>query len=424
MGRESIMSTPSLPYRERDLSQYVRKAMSTLPVVVITGLRQAGKTTFLRQDPLFADRKYLSLDDLTVLEAARSDPDALVGGNEPLLIDEAQRVPELFLALKRAVDRDRTPGRFVVSGSANLSLLEGITESLAGRSLYLMLHPFTRRERLQLKTEPFLPQLFDDPGAAVAGLTTRDQCAVGGAIAGDEVLAGGMPPVVTLDIDRSLWFLGYEQTYIERDVRQISQIPDLVPFRNVLQISALRTAQLLNLSSLAQDARISPTTATRYMDLLETSFIIERLPPYLRSRAQRLRKTPKLFFADSGLAAHLCSVEDISPRGAQPMRGHLWETWVFENLRGIVDSFLPGAEIGYWSIQGRTEVDFVVSYKRRAIAIEVKSASRFGKSDLKGLRSFVDQTPQARAGILAYNGEQALDLGNQLFAVPLAWLLS
>jgi hypothetical protein len=160
------------------------------------------------------------------------------------------------------------------------------------------------------------------------------------------------------------------------------------------------------------------------MDLLETSFVVERLPAFLRSRAQRLRKTPKLFFSDSGLAAHLGSIEDISIRAAEPMRGHLWETWVFENLRGLVDGFLPGGEIGYWSIQGRTEVDFVVSYKRQAIGIEVKSSSSFGKSDLKGLRSFVEQTAGAAAGVLAYNGEQTLDLGNRVYAIPLPLLLS
>lgn len=395
--------------------------MSTLPIVVITGLRQSGKTTFLRQDPLFSHRRYLSLDDLATLEAARADPDALVAGSEPLLIDEAQRVPDLFLAIKRAVDRDRTPGRFVLSGSANLTLLEGITESLAGRALYLRLHPFTRRERLQLAGEPFLTRFLDSPDDALRSLRERTMGDVGGSVSGQEVLDGGMPPVVALDIDRRLWFLGYEQTYVERDVRQLSQIPDLVPFRHVLQLAALRTGQLLNVSGLAQDARLSPTTAARYLDLLETSFVVERLPPFLQSRAQRLRKTHKLFFADAGLAAHLSAVEDL-PAG-HPMRGHLWETWTFQNLRGIVDSFLPGAEIGYWSIQGRTEVDFVISHKRRAIAIEVKSSTRFGKGDLRGLRSFLDQTPMAETGILAYNGEEVLDLGQGVFAVPLPWLL-
>ena len=417
------MTPTTLPYRTRDLSGYVAKAISTLPVVVITGLRQAGKTTFLRQDPLLSDRRYLSLDDLATLESARTNPDALVSSPGPLLIDEAQRVPDLFLAIKRAVDVDRAPGRFVLSGSANLALLEGITESLAGRALYLRLHPFTRREALEIGESPFLPRFFESPSDAIRQAATEDIEEVGGAVRDEEILSGGMPPVVTLDIDRRLWFLGYEQTYVERDVRQLSQIPDLVPFRNVLQLSALRTGQLLNLSNLAQDARISPTTASRYMDLLETSFVIERLPPFLQSRAQRLRKTPKLFFADSGLAAHLAAVEDISSGSGQNMRGHLWETWAFQNLRGIVDSFLPGADIGYWSIQGRTEVDFVVSYKRRAVAIEVKASSTFGRNDLKGLRTFVEQTPQAKAGLLAYNGTQVLDLGGEIYAVPLARLL-
>lgn len=417
------MTKTELPYRERDLASAVERAKKTLPVVVITGLRQAGKTTFLQEDPAFAEYRYRTLDDLSTLEAAREDPDRLVAGEEPVLIDEAQRVPDLFLAVKRAVDERREPGRFVLSGSANLNLLEGITESLAGRALYLRLHPFTRRERLGLGGEPFLPAFFRDPTLPEGWRPSRSR-EVGGMVEDEEILDGGMPPVVTLELDRRFWFLGYEQTYVERDVRQLSQIPDLVRFRNLLQLAALRTGQLLNASSLGRDARVSSSTASRYLDLLETTFVVERLPPFLRSRGQRLVKTPKLFFADSGLAAHLCGIDDLRPPGGEPLRGHLFETWVYQNLRGLVDAFLPGVEIGFWSIQGRREVDFVLSYRRRSLAIEVKSGSSFRKSDLKGLRAFLAEADDGIAGILAYNGEEAFDLGDRLFAIPLAWLLS
>ena len=404
-------------YLPRDLSAYAVRALSTVPVVVIAGLRQTGKTTFLCHDPIFHGRRYLNLDTFTNLEAARLDPDGLIQGEDPLLIDEAQRAPELFLALKRAVDRRRRPGQFVLSGSANLSLLEGVSETLAGRSLYMRLHPFTRRELKKAGTRPFLPSFFEQPRTPEPGPAPDP-------VSDEEILDGGMPPVAVDRSDRRLWLRGYEQTYIERDVRQLRQIADLGAFRHLVRLSALRSAQLLNTSGLGRDARLPATTTARYLDLLETSFVIERLPPFVRSKSQRLVKSPKLFFADSGLAAYLAAVDDIGLASGEVLRGPLWETWVFQNLRGLVDAFLPDVELGFWSVQGRHEVDFVLSRGRRSVAIEVKSGSRVRKSDLTSLRHFLEVTPGAVAGVLAYNGREAVSLGDRVWAIPFDTLLS
>ncbi|MCG8458796.1 MAG: ATP-binding protein [Holophagales bacterium] len=404
-------------YLARDLSTYAARALSAVPVVVITGLRQAGKTTFLRRDPIFRGRRYLNLDTFATLEAARQDPDGLILGEDPLLIDEAQRAPELLLALKRAVDHHRRPGQFVLSGSANLSLLEGASETLAGRSLYMRLHPFTRRELKNTDARPFLPSFFEQP-------RTPEPGPIPDPVRDEEILDGGMPPVAVDRSDRRLWLRGYEQTYIERDVRQLRQVADLGTFRNLVRLSALRSAQLLNTSSLGRDAKLPATTTARYLDVLETSFVIERLPAFVRSKSQRLMKSPKLFVADSGLAAHLAAVDEISLESGEALRGPLWETWVFQNLRGLVDAFLPDVELGFWSIQGRHEVDFVLSRGRRSIAIEVKSGTRFRKSDLTGLRHFLEVTPGAVAGVLAYNGREAVSLGDRAWAIPLDTLLS
>lgn len=405
-------------YQQRELAPLVQEALGSLPVVVVTGLRQAGKTTFLLQDEAFRCRRYLTLDDLATLEAARRDPEALVSGDDPITIDEVQRSPDLLLAIKRQVDRRRIPGRFLLSGSANLSLLEGVSDSLAGRALYLTLHPFSHRERTgRLSQPPFLTQFLEKP--------TLPSAAEAEPIRDDDILDGGLPPVALGDAaSRELWFLGYEQTYIERDVRDLSQVGDLVAFRNLLRLAALRTGKILNQSELARDSRLPMTTVSRYMGLLEASFILTRLAPHLRSKAARLIKSPKLFVTDSGLAAHLTAVTSLGPETGEPLRGALFESWVLQNLQSILGAHLPRARVDYWSVQGRHEVDFVVATDRAALAIEVKAASRFSDRDIAGLLAFMESTPDVRAGILAYNGTQALSLGRGLFAIPLGMLLS
>lgn len=407
-----------MTYRPRELSRQLADALESLPVVVLTGMRQVGKTTFLRRDPALQGRRYYTLDDFATLEAARRDPDSLLEGTDPVTIDEAQRCPELLPAVKRAVDRDRKPGRVVLSGSANFGLLRSVSESLAGRALYLSLHPFNRRElRGRLDTVPLLLRLLDGetPPKVPSAQPLREE----------EILLGGMPPVVLGEAKQPyLWFTGYEQTYIERDVRELAQVGDLVTFRTFVRLCALRTAQVLNQSALARDAKVSSATAGRYLGLLEASYIAWRLPPFLRSRTSRLVKSPKLFIGDSGLACFLAGVRDLKPTADERMRGALFETLVAQNLAAIVGTHRPDTELGFWHVQGRHEVDFVVATAKHSLAIEVKAAARFSDADLASLRAFAERTPRVRTLVLAYNGTETVSLGQSTYAVPLSALLS
>jgi hypothetical protein len=221
-----------------------------------------------------------------------------------------------------------------------------------------------------------------------------------------------------------LWFCGYEQTYLERDLRDLSQVADLVAFRRLMRLAARRTGQILSVSDLARDANLSTATASRYLGLLEASLVVSRLPPFLRSRITRLVKAPKIFVVDSGLAAHLAGVKDIGRGADEPLRGALFETFVAQNVAAILRVHRPDAELAYWHVQGRHEIDFVVAERRAAVGIEVKSAARFDDRDLSGLRAFLSTTPEAKAGILAYDGEEAVSLGDRLFAVPIGLLLA
>ena len=337
-------------------------------------------------------------------------------GGRRTRVDEAQRCPELLLAIKAEVDRQRKPGRFLLSGSAQFGLLKGVSESLAGRAMYLHLHAFCPREMAgTLKQRRLLPDLFDGKTPSHAPVKSVSPL---------EIVTGGMPSVCLGQVkDAAAWFKAYEQTYLERDVRELAQVGDLVPFRNFLHLAALRTGQILNVSELARDAKMTVLTAGRYLSVLEASFLLRRLPPYLRNRSTRVVKSAKLYVADAGLAAHLCGVSDIGPQSDEPLRGALYETYVAQNLTSIVEAHWPGAQLTYWNVQGRHEVDFVVEAGRDSPAIEVKAASRFDERDLAGLRAFLRATPRCRSAVLAYNGSTAVSLEDRLWAIPMRALL-
>ncbi len=403
-------------YLSREIAPRLARAMQTMPVVVLSGLRQAGKSTLLqREKSIAAERSYRTLDDFAVLAAARTNPESLL--EDTVTLDEVQRCPELLLTIKRSVDERRLPGRFVLSGSANLALLGHVSESLAGRAVYFTLHPMTRRELSgHVGKPPFLIDFMRNqtvPKGAAKPVTVQ------------EVLMGGLPPACLGPVGAAgEWFRGYVQTYVERDVRQLSQITDLISFRLLAQLAALRTGQVLVISSLARDAKLSAATAGRYLNILEASFLTRRIPPFLKNRSSRLVKSPKLYITDSGLAAYLAGVEDLEPGRDDLMRGALFETYTAQNLAALLEAHLPDAQLSYWNEQGRHEVDFVIESGRNVFAVEVKAATRWSESDLSGLRAFVERTPACAAAVLAYNGRETVHLGGRLFAVPLGHLLA
>jgi len=405
-------------YRPREMAPVLEDALTDMPVVVLTGLRQAGKSTLLQRHPPFRRRRYVSLDDLETLELARSDPKGFIRGGEPLTIDEAQRCPELLLAIKRAVDERRQPGRFLLSGSANFALLRRITESLAGRAVYYELGPFSLRETARhTSRKPYVKRLFET-GRLPEGESS-------GQVTWKDLVLGGLPAVrLGLVMKPARWFAGYVQTYLERDLRDLSRIADLMDMRRLLRLAALRSGQLLRISELARDARLNVMTASRYLNLLETSYVARTIGPSLANRASRLIKAPKFYIADSGLACHLAGVDRLHEAGDTPLAGAMFETWAAQQLASLVATQWEGAEIAYWNVQGRHEVDFVIESGRDVLAIEVKMGAHWGDGDLRGLRAFLEQTPRCRAAVLAYNGTVVGRIGDRLWAVPLSLLLS
>lgn len=407
-----------MTYRQREISHRIKAALSDMPVMVITGMRQTGKSTFLQMEPGLKRRRYINFDDFAYLAAAKEDPDGFVKTDQPVTIDEAQKCPEILTAIKRIVDRGRRPRQFLLSGSANFAMLRGISETLAGRAIYLTLYPFTRREITgEISSTPFVYEFFHKQ------ITPRPANVM--PVSSEDILTGGMPSVCLGEVNnRDLWFKGYEQTYLERDLRELSQIGNIVSFRHLLHLTALRSGQLLSISQLGRDAKLNVATTSRYLSLLEASFVVYRIPPYLRNPASRLIKSSKLYVRDSGLACYLAGIKGLGPGFDEIPRGAMLETYVAQNLSGIIDTKWPEASLYFWSIQGRYEVDFIIEAGERCLAIEVKGGTRWDDKDLSGLKAFIAATPHCVAGILAYNGEQAVRLGERLWAIPLGVVLS
>ena len=383
-----------------------------MPAVVVTGARQTGKSTLVQGLAPAAGRRYLSLDDLDVLDAARRDPEALVGGEEPVTLDEVQRAPDLLYAVKRAIDRRRRPGRFVLTGSANLLLMRRVSESLAGRASYLTLWPMTRREQQGLGRCGAWEKLH-----AADERDWRDLLAAEpGAPEDWRALArrGGFPvPAVHLDTaeERAVWFDGYARTYLERDLQELSSITALPDFRRLMQAASLRLGQIANQTEIGRDVGLPQPTVRRYLNLLETSHLLVRLPAYAVNRTKRLIKSPKLYWGDTGAALHLAGV-------AEPGGAHL-ENLVLHDLLVWRDTRLERAEVFYWRTTAGEEVDLVIESGGRLLPIEIKSTGRPRLADAARLRSFrAEHGEEARAGLLLHTGSTLEWLAPDVLAVP------
>lgn len=395
----------------RLVTRSLAERLAVMPAVVVTGARQTGKSTLARElTP--GDRRFFTLDDMDVRDAARRDPEVLVGGHQPVTLDEVQREPGLLHAVKLAIDRERRPGQFLITGSANLLLMGQVSESLAGRASYLTLWPMTRREQLGMGRCGRWEELVNTPDVKWRELFAdqADEPEDWRALA----LKGGFPtPAVDLktDQERAIWFDGYVRTYLERDLQDLSSIAALPDFRRLMRAACHRIGGLVNQTELGRDVALAQPTVHRYLNLLETSYLLVRLPAYSVNRTKRLVKSPKLYWGDTGVALHLA--ERTEPGGE-----HL-ENLVFCDLLAWRDARLERAEIFYWRTQIGEEVDFVIETGGKLIPIEVKSTARPRLGDVKHIRSFrAEYGPNARAGLLIHTGDVTEWLAPDVLAVP------
>jgi predicted AAA+ superfamily ATPase len=342
------------------------------PVVVLTGPRQSGKTTLARA--AFPGHAWVSLEDPDVRERVAADPRGFLaqhaaGGG--VVVDEVQRVPQLLSYLQTAVDAGCGMGRWVLTGSQNLLLSQAVSQSLAGRAGYLELLPLAYAEA---------PQRF--------ARMSLDECLV----------TGAYPALFDRDVPHAEWHAGYVATYVERDVRQISRVADLLLFQRCMRMMAARTGQLLNLNALAGDLGIAQTTARDWLAVLEASYVVFRLPPYHTSFGKRLVKTPKLYFHDTGLAAWLLGVTDAAAMNAHPMRGALFENLLVTEYLKYCRNLGIGNAMYFWRDNIGNEVDLLVERAGELWPVEMKSGATFQPEWLRCLDTWQRHAAQARRG--------------------------
>lgn len=384
--------------------------LGVMPAVVVTGARQTGKSTLV-QELLPGSRRFFSLDDLDALDLARRNPGELLAGAGPITIDEVQKAPDLLQEVKRAVDQDLRPGRFLLTGSANLLLMSQISESLAGRASYLTLWPMTHREQQGAGRGGIWEELLqsdseDWPDLLAAGPDDPQDWR-------QLARRGGFPrPALRLDAasEREIWFDGYVRTYLERDLSDISSVAALPDFRRLMRMTCLRIGQLVNQTELGRDAALSQPTVHRYLNLLETSYMLVRVPAYAVNRTKRLIKSPKLYWGDTGLALFLA--------GGQPQGAHL-ENIVLNSLLAWRDARPGPMDIFYWRTASGEEVDFVIEAGDDLLPVEVKSSARTRLRDGEHIRTFRSEYgEQARAGLVLHDGREVKWLTPNVLAAP------
>ena len=380
---------------QRHLERKLRTAAEQYPVVLLTGPRQSGKTTLVRA--VFPDHQYVSLEDPDQRAFATEDPRGFLGRFEQaVVLDEAQRTPDLFSYIQGIVDRADRPGQFILTGSQNFLLMERISQSLAGRCAVLHLLPFTRSE---LKGRPGLD--VDRLGRSVptGEPTPADNLF-------EVLLTGSYPRIHDKKLPPQDWLANYYLTYLERDVRQLLNVGDLEAFGRFVRLCAGRCGQLLNLSSLAADGGISVPTTKRWLSLLETSFLLFLLRPHHQSFNKRLVKSPKLYFLDTGLLCYLLRITSPEQLTTHSARGAVFESWVVSEL--LKNYYNRGAtpDLYFWRDSTGHEIDLLLDQGGELIPIEIKSGQTFAGDYLQGLtywRSLPDQA-NARAA-LVYGGD-------------------
>ncbi|WJW74310.1 ATP-binding protein [Thiohalobacter sp. IOR34] len=395
------------------------EALADTPVVLIHGPRQCGKTTLARMVGEARGYAYFSFDDDVALAAAREDPLGFVGDLPGrAILDEVQRVPELFTALKSTVDRDRTPGRFLLTGSANVLLVPKLADSLAGRMEILRLHPLAQVE-LARTLPTFLNTLFG------AGFEMGNWPRLGDELP-ERIVAGGYPAALARQAPRrrAAWYRDYIETLVQRDVRDLARIRLLDALPRLLTLAAGQTARLLNVSDLAAPFQLSRQTIRDYITLLTRVFLLEELQPWHNNRLRRLIKTPKLHLGDTGLACALLGVDVAALKSDRTLLGQLLETFVFQELRRQASGWEDAINFYHFRDKDGAEVDIVLETSGQRVAgVEVKAAATVTASDFRGLRRLKQAAAQRFAGgVVLYDGEAVMPFGDDLYAVPVRCL--
>ncbi|MBN2376643.1 MAG: ATP-binding protein [Sedimentisphaerales bacterium] len=384
---------------KRQLSEKLAEASKKYPVLTITGPRQSGKTTLARY--LFNDYQYVSLEEPDNTLMAKEDPRGFLEqftGN--LIIDEAQKAPKLFSYIQTIVDTVDKPGRFILTGSHNFLLMENITQSLAGRCAIFHLLPFSKAELIG--SEPIDIDFLDNLKAPTEKNKAADLY--------EMLFTGFYPRIHDRKLEPQEWLQDYLLSYIERDVRLISNIGDVETFQRFMGLCAARSGQILNISSLASDCGITSTTAKKWLSILQCSFIIKLLRPHYRNFNKRLIKSPKIYFTDTGLLCHLLKIRSSDELRKSDMRGPVFETWVIDEFIKNYYNRRREPDMFFWRDSSAHEIDLLISKGSELLPIGIKSSQTFNNNLIKELNFWRCLTNNPKhPGVLIYGGDKLLN---------------
>jgi predicted AAA+ superfamily ATPase len=408
---------------QRLITNKLLQALSDTPVVLLTGARQSGKSTLVR---LMAENdhpaRYLTLDDAAILGAATTNPQGFIDGLEgPVVLDEIQRAPGLFLAIKAAVDRKRTAGRFLMTGSANVLVLPRIADSLAGRIEVLPLWPFSQSE-IEGTTDSVIDMFFAVKFQPQTNVKDKRETLL------MRVLAGGYPEAYqrTDPERRSAWFGSYITTILQRDIRELANIDGLTALPKLLSLLAARSGSLLNFAELSNSSAIPQTTLKRYMSLFETTYLLHLLPAWSTNLGKRVIKTPKVYLTDSGLTTHLLGMNMKQLESNTAMFGHLFEGFVLMELMKQSGWSKTKPGLYHFRTHAAQEVDFVLEAPDGSIiGIEVKTSAAIDADTFSGLRTLAEHAGKKfMRGIVLYSGREVVSFGKNMIAAPIEVLWS
>ncbi len=400
----------------RNSAEKLKKALGQHPVVLVNGARQTGKSTLVKH--VAPDYTYITFDDLRFLSAAQSDPIGFIEGlKHPVILDEIQRVPELFLAIKYDVDKNRHPGRYLLTGSANPLLIPQLGDSLAGRMAIINLFPLSQGEIEGVK-ESFIDTIFDNRlPQAFDKLSTQELYS--------RLAKGGYPLVQQGDFEsRESWFNGYITLLLQRDIKDLAHITGIAEFPRLLYLLATRTCNLMNSAEVSRTSGLSTSTLSRYLILLETIFLIHFLPAWSVNRGKRLVKSPKITLIDSALIGYLLGLDLQDPTTDSKILGSVLENFVVNELQKQLTWCRARANMFHYRTSNGIEVDLILENSAgKIVALEIKKSATVTAHDFKGLRHLMETEKDAFVqGIIVYTGTEYIPFGSRLCALPISAL--
>ncbi|MEA2019865.1 MAG: DUF4143 domain-containing protein [Campylobacterota bacterium] len=404
-----------MKYINRSIINDLLDYQKYFPVLLISGARQVGKSTLALH--LDIDN-YITLDDINMYEMAKNDPKGFIENlNKPVIIDEAQRLPQLMITIKEFIDKDRINGQFILTGSASLQGFKDISDSLAGRIGIVELYPLSLKEKNE-KEENVIDILNGSLDKYI--LKKYDNTKIV-----ENIIDGGYPEILKIDNKKSkyLWFSSYIRTYIESDAKELANIRNIDKFISMYRLCMLRSGNLFNKNELQKECGLDNKTFDSYFNVIEHTYQVQKLKPFFKNELKRVIKSPKIYATDTGVLSHLLQITTKEEYEKSSYKGDILETFVYDELIKANTYSNIKAGLYYYRTSDKKEIDFILEFSNKVIAIEIKSSSSVSKDDFKHIYHLAKEIPnEFDKGILFYNGTQVLKLDDNMYAIPLGFL--